>query len=128
MGEARRNRDLLPLAECSADIVWPGDEAKLLKATGAHAARQRAALAKALSDLVLRRNRCSACERGYESLDDLGCIVVAYIKALGRELPTSPSFTICQHCLSTEKPTVWADKMVHSFLAAQSNKPRLVKS
>ena len=49
----RKKRELTPLAECSCDIIWPGTERELLKATGAHAARQRSALAKALSDLVL---------------------------------------------------------------------------
>ena len=52
---------------------------------------------------------------------------MVYVVALGRELPTSPSFTLCQNCLDTDPPTVWANKLVHSFLSAQSTKPRLMK-
>ena len=128
MGQAKRNRELLPLAECSCDIIWPGTEKELLKAVGAHAARQRAALAKALSDLVLGRGSCSACEHRYGALDELAAIIVVYVIALGRELPTSPSFTLCQDCLDTDPPAVWASKLVHSFLTAQSNKPMFMKS
>lgn len=126
MGEARRNRELLPLAQTSCDIILPGTERELLRATGAHAARQRSVLARALSDLVLGQGSCSACEGGFEALDDLGCVIVVYTFAHGRELPTSPSFTICQTCLSTTKPIEWADRMVKAFM--QKQKPRLVKS
>jgi hypothetical protein len=127
VGQSKRNRELLPMAECSCDIVWPGTEGDLLKATGAHAARQRSALARALSDVVLGQGACSACERPYTTLDDLACIIVVYVTALGRELPTSPAFTVCEICLQTQKPTVWAEQLVHGFLAAQS-KPKLVRS
>jgi hypothetical protein len=116
LGQAKQNRDLRALASASAHLVWPGDEAKLMRAVGSHAARQREALARALSDLVLGQGSCSACKAQFQSLDDLGVVIVVHLLALGRELPTSPSFSICFNCCSAKQPMIWADKLMHEFL------------
>jgi hypothetical protein len=120
LGQARQNRDLRARADASADLVWPGDEAKLMRASGSHAARQREALARALSDLVLGQGSCSACRASFESLDDLGVVIVVHLVVAGRELPTSPSFSICFNCCSAKQPMIWADRLMKSFLAGET--------
>jgi hypothetical protein len=92
MGEARARSRLPPdHAETASDTLWPGDERRLIRASGSHAHRARVALARTLSDTVLGVGKCAACQAAFDALDDIGCVIIVYMRMPGRDLP-SPEF------------------------------------
>ncbi len=95
MGEAKRKngfwpsetKGVAPPVRTSVDIIYPGDETRLLKLTGGKPERCRIVLGRALSDLVTGRSECAPCSKSFTSLDDLGCVVVPHIETYGKFVP-----------------------------------------
>jgi hypothetical protein len=112
------------VAATTADIIYPGNESKLLHQVGARPEHCRVALGHALFDLVTGRSACADCGKGFEGLDDLGCGVVSHIEVHGRLNRDSPSWSICRDCVDandaakgTSRPVELANRLVHEWLS-----------
>ena len=96
VGEARRRGfwapGATPVAEASADVLYPGDEARLMHQLGAKPEHCRVALGRTLYDIVTNQAACGDCGKGFEGLGDLGALVVAHIEVHGRLDRSSPSW------------------------------------
>ena len=133
VGEAKRrgfwSAGAVPVAATTADILYPGDEAKLLHQVGSRPEHCRQALGHALFDLVTGRSACGDCGRSFSSLDDLGAIVVAHVELNGRLDRNSPSWSICRECvdasdsvIGTPKPMELANRLVHEWFCSRGAK------
>jgi hypothetical protein len=105
------------------DPIQPGDEMKLLRESGIRAERCRRALGAALRDLVMGANECAHCHRSFESLDDLGMMLVSHVIVNDRAID-SPSWPICRSCVEapavgTTAAVLFAEKLVHEWMSKQ---------
>ena len=133
MGEAKRrgfwSAGAVPVAATTADVLYPGDEAKLLHQVGSRPEHCRQAPGRALFDLVTGRSACGDCGKEFNGLDDLGAVVVAHIELNGRLDRTSPSWPICRDCVDanndargTPKPTEPVNRLVHGWFSSRGAK------
>ena len=133
MGEARRRGfwapGATPVAEASADVLYPGDEARLMHQIGAKPEHCRVALGRTLYNIVTNQAACGDCGKAFGGLDDLGAVVVAHIEVHGRLDRNSPSWPICRDCVYANdrakgmpKPVELANRLVHEWLSRQGAK------
>lgn len=130
MGEAARRRRFWPDNQTDApvpartyvDLIYPGNEKRLLQQVGGRVERCRTALGRGLYDLCTGSGTCAYCDNRLDSLDALGCVVVSHIEVLGR-ITQSPSWSLCVDCCDTvSNPVSLAEKLIHKYFASMSTK------
>ena len=131
VGEQKRRNGFLasgqgPVAATSVDILYAGDETKLLGLTGPKPEHCRVALGQSLYDLVTGRLSCGECKTQFDGLDRLGAVIVCHIEIGGKLSRSSPSWSLCLDCVrsndaarGTGKPVAVAQRLVHDWFSKQ---------